>query len=281
MRTLRLGILQFGAVKDKGRNLDRIKSLIKPCEADLVILPEYSMYDIVGLNPKDLVGIAEPIDGPFINGLAEVAREYSTYLIAGIIEKEGGKVFNTAVTISPGGYVVSKYRKVHLFDAYGFRESDYFVAGDEPSPVIDLGKAKVATAICFDIRFPELFRRYALAGAELVAIPSAWFKGPLKEETLAFLARARAHENTVYIALSVQYSEHFTGRSMVVDPLGVVVADLGIGEKYVEVPIDMDYIDQVRKTLPVLKLRREEVYSRLPTSLTSGRTRTSTGLQDL
>ncbi len=262
MRVLRLGMLQFGAVRGKEENLAKIKSLIKSSEADLILLPEYSMGNIVGASPKDLLTIAEPIDGPFVEGLASVAREYSTYLIAGIFEKVGNGVYNTAVVVSPSGDLVGRYRKVHLFDAYSYRESDYFLAGNEPSPIINVGKAKVAVAICFDIRFPELFRIYALSGAELVAVPSAWFRGPLKEETLAFLARARAHENTIYLALSVQYSKDFTGRSMVVDPLGVVVADLGIGEKYAEVPIDLDYIDEARKILPVLKLRREDVYKK-------------------
>ncbi len=260
MRVLKLGILQFGAVRNKEENLLKIKSLIKSPSSDLILLPEYSMSNITGCSPKDLAGIAEPLDGPFVRGLAEIAREYSTYVVAGVFEKVGVSVFNTAVVLSPNGDLVGKYRKVHLFDAYSYRESDYFMPGDEPSPIIDVGKAKVAIAICFDVRFPELFRMYALSGAELVAVPSAWFRGPLKEETLAFLARARAHENTMYLALSVQYSKDFTGRSMVIDPLGVVIADLGIGEKYAEVPIDLDYISEARKILPVLKLRREDIY---------------------
>ena len=260
MSVIRVGILQFGAVKSKERNLAKIKSLIKSPMADLIVLPEYSMYDVVSCRPEEVLSIAEPLSGPFVRGLAKVAREYSTYLVAGVIERADASVFNTAVVLSPSGDLVGKYRKVHLFDAYNYRESEYFSPGDSPSPVIDVGKARIALAICFDIRFPELFRMYAVSGAEVVVVPSAWFRGPLKEETLAFLARARAHENTVYLALSVQYSKDFTGRSMVVDPLGVIIADLGVGEKYAEVLIDLDYIGEARKTLPVLKLRREDIY---------------------
>ncbi|MCC6032873.1 MAG: nitrilase, partial [Desulfurococcaceae archaeon] len=125
---------------------------------------------------------------------------------------------------------------------------------------VDIGKAKIAVAICFDIRFPELFRIYSLNGAELVVIPSAWFKGPLKEETLSFLARARAHENTIYVAVAVQYGDEYTGRSLVVDPWGTQILDLGVGEKYYELDVDIDLVSEVRKKLPVLQLRRTDLY---------------------
>jgi len=257
---VRVGILQFGATKDKERNFSKIKSLIKSPDADIIVMPEYCMYDVAQATPAEVAAVAEPLSGPFTSNLIRLAGEYSAYVIAGVLESSTNGVYNTAVLISPKGELIGTYRKTHLFDAYSFRESSYFKQGQSPSEVYDLGKVKVAVAICFDIRFPEQFRIYALKGAELIAIPSAWFRGPLKEETLAFLARARAHENTVYLALSVQYSKDFTGRSMVIDPLGVVIADLGIGEKYAEVPIDLDYISEARKILPVLKLRREDIY---------------------
>jgi len=262
-REVRLGILQFGSTRDKGKNVEKLRSLTSRCEADLIIMPEYAMAPITGLSPRELREVAEPVDGSFIQGIEGIAKECSSYIVVGMLELADAGVYNTAVLISPKGGVIARYRKVHLFDAYGYRESEYFLAGNSPSPVVDIGKAKVAMAICFDIRFPELFRGYALSGAEIVAVPMGWYRGPLKEETLLFLARARAHENTLYLGVSSQYSPEFVGRSMVVDPLGVVIADLGIGEKYLEVSIDIDLVYRARKILPVLKLRRADVYSRL------------------
>ncbi len=263
-RQLTVGILQFGSTHDKSANLDKIRRLLRRASADLIIMPEYSMLNIVGLSPEKVYELSEDLNGNFIRGISKIATEYSAHVVVGVIIRSSNppKVFNTALLIGPSGDVWISYRKIHLFNAYGYRESDYMEYGSEPSPVVDIGKAKVAIAICFDIRFPELFRIYALSGAELIAIPAGWFKGPAKEETLSFLARCRAHENTVYIAIANQYSEHFTGRSMIVDPLGIVVADLGVGEKYSEHTIDIDYIYEVRKILPVLKLRRDDVYSK-------------------
>jgi len=260
-REFTVGLLQFGSTLDKSKNLEKISSMLKRVNADVIVIPEYSMFPISTLTPEEVFNLAEYVDGPYVTGLAKLAREHSTYFLATYFERaQRPKVFNSASLISPSGDVLTTYRKVHLFDAYGYRESDYMMPGSKPSDVIQVKNVNVAVAICFDIRFPELFRTYALRGAELVLIPSAWYRGPLKEETLAFLARARAHENTIYIALAVQYSPEFTGRSMVVDPLGTVLLDLGIGEKYVEFKIDVDYIHEVRKALPVLNLRRPELY---------------------
>ena len=128
----------------------------------------------------------------------------------------------------------------------------------------EVAGARVAVAVCFDLRFPELFRLYALAGAEVVAVPAAWYRGPLKEEMLHVLAKARAVENTVYVAVANQYSDRFTGRSVAADPMGVALVDLGVGERYAEVPLDLDYLEEVRRQIPLLGLRREDVYELRP-----------------
>ncbi len=261
VREFTIGLLQFGSTLDKNKNLEKISSMLKRVNADVIVLPEYSMFPISKLTPDEVFNLAESVDGPYVTELAKLAREHSTYVLATYFEKaERPKVFNSASLITPSGNVLITYRKIHLFNAYGYRESDYMIPGAKPSDVVQVKNVNLAVAICFDIRFPELFRTYALRGAELVLIPSAWYRGPLKEETLAFLARARAHENTIYVALAVQYSSEFTGRSMVVDPLGTVLLDLGVGEKYVEFTIDVDYIHEVRKALPLLNLRRPELY---------------------
>jgi len=219
-----------------------------------------------GLSPEEVYALSEGLDGPFLQELSRFAEEFSTYVLAPILERseKPPKVYNTSVLLSPSGAVVTTYRKLHLMDALGVRESTYVVPGDRPSPVVEVAGARVAIAVCFDLRFPELFRLYALAGAELVAVPAAWYRGPLKEEVLHALARARAIENTVYVAVANQYSDRFTGRSAAVDPLGVVAVDLGIGERYAEVSLDLNYLEEVRRQLPLLSLRREDVYELKP-----------------
>ena len=231
-----------------------------------MVLPEYSMFVPDGLSPEEVYALSEGLDGPFLQELSRFAEEFSTYVLAPILERseKPPKVYNTSVLLSPSGAVVTTYRKLHLMDALGVRESTYVVPGDRPSPVVEVAGARVAIAVCFDLRFPELFRLYALAGAELVAVPAAWYRGPLKEEVLHALARARAIENTVYVAVANQYSDRFTGRSAAVDPLGVVAVDLGIGERYAEVSLDLNYLEEVRRQLPLLSLRREDVYELKP-----------------
>jgi len=261
-RVLRVGILQFGSTGDKLKNVEKILTLARKVEADIVVLPEYSMLDIAGRNPVEVYEASEAVDGPFVSGFERFARENSTHVLVSLLERATyPKVYNTAVVVSPREEVLAVYRKLHLFDALGARESDYMVPGERPSSIFEVGGSKLAVAICFDLRFPELFRYYGLQGAEVVLVPSAWYGGPMKEETLRFLARARASENTYYVVVADQYSSRFTGRSMVVDPFGTVLLDLGLGERYVEFDIDVDYVYQARKSLPLLELRRSDVYS--------------------
>lgn len=255
-------MVQFASGLNKLGNVERVRRLVKRVEADLVILPEYSMFVPDGLSPEEVYALSESLSGPFVQELSRLAEEFSSYVLAPVLERSETppKVYNTSTLISPRGAVVATYRKLHLMDALGVRESTYVVPGDGPSPIVEVAGARVAVAVCFDLRFPELFRLYALAGAEVVAVPAAWYRGPLKEEALHVLARARAIENTVYVAVANQYSDRFTGRSTAVDPLGVPLVDLGVGERYAEVVLDLDYLEEVRRQLPLLSLRREDVY---------------------
>lgn len=270
-RTITIGLVQLEAVNNKYKNIEKIKKLLKSSkniEADIIVLPEYLMTPIEGLKPYDLYKMAEDINGVFVNELVVIAREYSTNIVATFFEKTGKppRVYNTVVFIRSNGEAEIVYRKTHLFDAYGYKESDYIMPGPEPSRIVYVNKARIAFSVCFDIRFPELYRVYSLNGAEIIVSPSAWYKGPLKEETLRFLAQARAHENTVYVVIANQTGKYFTGRSMIIDPLGVVLIDLGVNEVYKEYTIDVDYIYEVRRKLPVLKLRRPELYKDIITS---------------
>jgi len=261
-RTLRVGILQFGSYPSKRANLEKIFLLIKKVEADIVVLPEYSMFTLSGRTPEEVYRESEDLEGPFVSEFKRFAKEFSTYVLVTFFEKARyPRVYNTVVVLSPREEVVAVYRKLHLFDSLGYRESEYVTPGNTPSKVFEVRSCRAAIAVCFDLRFPEVFRHYALQGAEVVFVPSAWYSGPFKEETLEFLARSRASENVYYVVVSNQFGPTFTGKSMVVDPLGVVLLNLGIGEKYVEYEVDVDYVYEARRVLPLLSLRREDVYS--------------------
>ena len=263
---LRVGIAQVASHGGKSVTMSKIGKILSSArvEADVIVFPEYIMADPTGFDRWSIYSVSEDIGGRWTRFFEEIAKEHGAFVITTLFEKsKGEKAYNTSIAISPNGEVVATYRKVHLFDALGYEESKVFSSGKEASPIFSIGKHKSAMAVCFDIRFPELFRRYALEGAVITFVPAAWYKGPYKEEMLRFLAMARAHENTMYIVVASNPGERFVARSMVVDPLGIIRLDLGLGEKYQEYDLDMDYVEQVREQLPVLKLRKPNVYGSL------------------
>jgi predicted amidohydrolase len=255
--------LRLGVVQVQPGALERVPELVGRSEPDLLLLPEYSTFDPTGL-PADEVWRRATTVEDFAERLARLASERGAHVAGGFLERgPRPRVYSTAIVVAPDGRVVGAYRKTHLFDAYGFRESEFAEPGSELSQVLDIRGVRVALAVCFELRFPEVFRELALAGAELAAVPAAWYAGPLKEEALRVLARARAVENGMFVAVSALYSQRFTGRSLVVDPLGVVVADLGVGERYAEVLVDTSMVSEARRLVPSLQLRRPELYRRL------------------
>jgi len=258
----RIGILQFAASVSKRDNLDKVRGMLSSSrvDADIIVLPEYSMADITGLRPEDVYKISEGLDGGWVESFMELSREYGSHILCTMFEDTGRppKVYNTALIIKDDR-ILGVYRKIHLYDAYGFRESRYMDPGDRPMDIVDIG-LKTGVAICFDIRFPELFRYYSLKGADMVIIPAGWMRGPMKEEALRTLGSARSHENTIFTVIAVQYSEIYTGRSMVIDPYGNIMYDAGIGEKYVEVEVDPGTILDARSRLPILKLINMDLY---------------------
>lgn len=253
-----IGILQASFGINVSDNVNKIVNLIKKNyrQADLIILPEYSMVNILaGLKPDDVYRVAEPLEeSNFLSRLEDLASDVNTHILAHFIEKTGKPplVKSLSILVKPfdGWEVV--YSKIHLFNAYGYSESKYFIPGDKPSREILLKGMRFAVAICYDLRFPELFRYYARHGIETILVHAGWVRGPLKEEVLEFLGRARAHENTVWVVIADHYGENFVGRSMVIDPYGVKQLDLGIGEKYVEYTIDKESVYEARKLVPVL-----------------------------
>lgn len=257
-----IGILQYSSSTNPRENIKNVSRIIEERHryADLIVLPEYSMFDILLVKePDKAYELAEEIDNSlYLSSLSDLSSKLGIYILTHFIERSSNppKTYSDSILIEPSGSYKLMYRKIHLFDAYGYRESNYFIPGDKPSEKLVLNKVSLRIAICFDIRFPELFRIYALEGADAVIVHAGWVTGSLKEETLEFLARSRAHENGSWIIIADQYGENYVGRSMIVNPYGVKEVDLGVGVKYVEHYIDENIVREVREKIPVLEKAR-------------------------
>jgi len=154
------------------------------------------------------------------------------------------------------------YRKLHLYDALGFKESSKFIAGNKINKPVKLGPIRIGTMICYDIRFPEMSRILAVSGSQAFIVPSAWVHGILKEEHWITMLKARAIENGVFVIAPDQIGNIYSGRSMVIDPFGVVLLDMGNRHGMEFVEIDSSQIKSTRKSLPLLQNRRTDVYKK-------------------
>ncbi|MBD0292739.1 MAG: carbon-nitrogen hydrolase family protein [Jiangellaceae bacterium] len=261
---MQVALVQFAATTDPVANLELADRLLKGFdEADLALLPEAAMHDF-GPPELPLGPVAQPLDGPFVAGLAAIARSRGAAVIAGMFERadDPDRPYNTLVVIGADGALLASYRKTHLFDSFGHRESDKLSPG-RPHPVtVDLAGVRVGLLTCYDLRFPEQARALVDAGAQLLAIPAAWVSGPLKEDQWTTLLRARAIENTVYVAGAAQCGPQYCGRSALVDPMGVVVAGLVEAEGVVSGPVELDRVTDVRERNPALQHRRWTVVPR-------------------
>lgn len=256
---VRVGLVQFSAGLDRSANLEALAAQLRAFGApgpQLVVCPEASMYDF-GPTDAPLAPHAESLDGPFVAALGELAREHGCTIVAGMFEGDGQRLpYNTLVVVGPDGAVRTAYRKLHLYDAFGYAESDRMAAGDGPPVTFDLGEHRVGLLTCYDLRFPELARALAADGADLLVVPAAWVRGPLKEDHWSTLLRARAIENTCYVAAAAQCGRQYCGNSALIDPLGVVVSSLGEQTGHCQGEVRVDRIAEVRERNPTLRHRR-------------------------
>jgi predicted amidohydrolase len=265
---MRVGLAQYGATPDVAANLGRALEVAEAARrrhVDLLIFPEVFMYRPPAEETRPPAEIAETLDGPFMQGVTRAAAEHGLYLVMGVWERAPGetyRAYNTAVLLSPAGERLAVYRKVHLYDSFNGRESDRIVPGNEPPPVATTPLGRIGLQICYDIRFPEWSRILALGGAEILVVPTAWVSGPLKEEHWITLVRARAIENTCWVAAAGQIQHDRIGRSLVVDPMGVIVADGGDEPGLVVAEVDLDRVRRVREKLLTLAHRRPDLYTR-------------------
>ena len=267
---MRVAIVQFSAGEDKAANLARLVELVGQAAsagATLVVAPEASMHGF-GDPDTPLAPVAEPLDGPFVTGLRAAAARHGVTVVAGMfepVEDDLARAYNTVVAVDCDGELIGCYRKQHLFDALGWAESKRLDAGSpDDRLVFDCGEFTVGVMTCYDVRFPELARALIDDGVDVLALPSAWVAGPLKEEQWSTLVRARAIENVLYVAAADQSAPAYAGRAMVVDPFGVVLTSLAERDGVAVADLDRDRLDACRERMPSLDHRRWTVTPRRP-----------------
>ena len=229
--------------------------------ARLVVLPEYAArFDPRGVGPE----VAEPVAGPFVAALTDVAAARGLVVVAGtVVAAQEGRAANLVVALDGNG-PLGTYRKVHLYDAFGQRESDRFAAGDPAAPplVVEVDGLLVGVLTCYDLRFPESARRLIDAGAELLLVPAAWAAGEHKADHWRTLLRARAIENTAYVLGAPMLGRGLAGDLLAVDPAGVVLAEASsraAGDVSVLADVDRAVVARVRAANPSLANRRYRV----------------------
>jgi predicted amidohydrolase len=238
---------------------------------DLVVLPEAVQADF-GTGDPPPAAVAEPLDGPFTRLLAGLARDARATVVAGMFEspsyppsdapEEDGRPTNTLLAVDPSGARVATYRKVHLYDAFGYRESDLLAGGAVQAVTLEVAGWTVGLMTCYDLRFPEQARALVDAGADLVVVPAAWVRGPGKEHHWATLLAARAIENTAYVAGVAKAGSRYCGLTRLLDPMGRVVAGLGEQDGSVAAVLDRQRVADVRAINPSLSNRRWRVAAR-------------------
>jgi deaminated glutathione amidase len=251
--------VQLASSLDPAENREALGILEDICpgvaKPHLVVFPEVMMRDF-GSPGSDISEFAEDLDGPFVKRIAELAAAHDVTVVAGMFERseDPGRPYNTLVVVDADGLRAS-YRKIHLYDSFGYKESDRLLSGVLEPVVVEVGGLRVGLMTCYDLRFPELARALVDQDAELLVVPAAWVAGPGKADHWRTLLKARAIENTVYVAAAGQPGPRYTGHSMVVTPRGetVEIEEDGLA---VQARVDRAELEKVRAENPSLANRR-------------------------
>lgn len=269
MDGLKVGVIQLNISENKEENMNKALHFIDEAAAkgaEVVLLPEYVDFMDEG---TDMIKKAEPIPGPTSELFSKKAKAHDIYLNCGSIHEacDAQHAYNTSLLFDPNGDIKGKYRKIHLYDAnfedrFSSQESSNIKPGHE-IVTVDTEHGKFGMSICYDLRFPELFRSLALEGAQLIFVPAAFphYTGSMYWEALL---RTRAVENQLYIVAAGQFgvskSNVFYGNSLIIDPWGTVVAKAPEMEGVTIQDIDLSYVEQVRKNIPTFSHRKPDVY---------------------
>lgn len=259
---MKVSVGQFNPGGDVAANLAVMRRLAAEARADggrLVVFPEESMFS-VGRVAGEFVAAVEAEWTTFVQGVSRIAADVGIAVIAGGYESSAeARPYNTLVAVDEDGAILGTYRKLHLYDAFSYQESRRIKPGDNGVTLVDIGGFQVGIMTCYDIRFPEQARALALAGADLICVAAAWFKGDHKVDHWETLLKARAIENTVWIAAAGTSSDHCIGHSVVLDPMGIPQDFLDDEvEGVATADVTHKRIEEVREFLPVLRNRRFE-----------------------
>lgn len=266
---MRVAALQMNSTPDKARNMSQAFDLLHQAidkRAELICFPE--TFTLVSENREQLLEGAESLRGQSVQTLQEWAIEFGVFIAAGSLviktRKDAEKVTNTSLMISPDGEIISRYDKIHLFDVEveegkPHRESKNVQPGKKPM-LAEIGEWKAGLSVCYDLRFPELYRTYSEAGAQILLVPSA-FTARTGQAHWDVLTRARAIENQCYVIAAAQTGSPYPGRELwghtrIVDPWGRVIAERPKGEGVVCADLDFDLVADIRNKLPALENRR-------------------------
>lgn len=262
MANVLVAVAQFAPGEDD--NLPVITQLCADAAtrgARVVVLPEYSAW----FRPQLDAGLrehAQSVPGPFTEALQRIAVTHELTIVAGLIERVSDRTYNTVVAVDSSG-VISSYRKQHLYDAFGSSESTWLAHGELAEPqIFTVDGVRFGLITCYDLRFPEAARVVTDAGADVIVVPSEWVRGPLKEHHWKTLLRARAIENTVFVAAADHTPPIGVGLSAVIDPSGVELAQLGTQQGVAVAQISTTELARVREMNPALQLRRYAVVPR-------------------
>ena len=252
---LQVQVWQYAAAVDPVANRAALDRIPAGAGADLVVLPEAFARDF-GEPGEPLAPYAEPLDGPFVQAVRAAAKRSGATVIAGMFETSADpeRPYNTLVVTQ--GDDLATYRKIHLYDSFGRRESDIVMPGPIEPRVVEIGGARVGLMTCYDLRFPELGRALSAAGAEVLVVPAAWVAGEGKVAQWQTLLRARAIENLCWVIAAAQPGPRYCGHSAVIAPTGDVIVEGGEGAEWLDATLELDAVATARERNPSLGNRR-------------------------
>lgn len=263
-----IAIVQMCAATDKHKNLNTILSYVGRAASmgcDIVAFPEYMMFYVASRTPREVAADAESINGEFVSAISQAAKSHRIHIIGTMYEKSrrADRVYDTAFHLDGSGMLVESYRKTHLYDALGTSESRILVRGSRIARPQKTPVGRTGMLICYDLRFPEVSRTLASAGSEILVAPSAWVRGPGKEDQWITINKARAIENGCYVIAPDHVGNAYCGRSLAVDPSGKILLDMKKRRGIARVCVSTSTVRAIRRRMPLLAARRTDMYPRL------------------
>ena len=262
-------LAQVASSGEPEENLKKAEALVREARdryrPDVLVFPEMFMsFFPWGTDPEKVLSAAQPLDGPFVTRMRALAKANGVWIVFGMNEAADDpaerRSSNTVVVLDGQGDLVAAYRKTHLYDAFGYRESELVKPGDRLFDPIDTPFGRIGLFTCYELRFPEVARDQRRKGADILLMPTAWAAGKLKSQHFHTLITARALENGVYLLACDQCGPDTVGESRAVDPMGVTVAAAGEREALIPVFTDTERVREVRRNVASFDQRRPELY---------------------